>query len=183
MEELACQSGAVGMSAAPVPVGSADYNTILEWLYREAAMLDRGEFSAWFKTLAPDIVYDMPTRMSVYPKDGDGFDPNFGFFAENHASLETRVKRLQTDQAWAEQPGSRTRHYVSNLLVDQLEDGTFLATSAFLVTRIRSDMPYDLFTGERRDILRVQGDGLVLAKRTILIDQTVLKSYNLSIFF
>ena len=171
------------MSGASVPVGSADYNAILEWLYREAAMLDRSDFPGWFELLAPDIIYEMPTRMSVYPKDGDGFDPDFGFFADNHASLETRVKRLQTDQAWAEQPGSRTRHYVSNLLVDPLEDGTFLATSAFLVTRIRSDLPYDLFTGERRDILRPEGDGLRLEKRTIMIDQTVLKSYNLSIFF
>lgn len=171
------------MSGETVPVGSADYNIVLEWLYREAALLDRADFESWLGLMAPDIVYEMPTRQSVYQKDGDGFDADFGFFAENHSSLETRVKRLQTDQAWAEQPGSRTRHLVSNLLVDRLPGGEFLATTAFLVTRIRSDLPYDFFTGERRDVLRPEGDGLLLARRTILIDQTVLKSYNLSIFF
>jgi 3-phenylpropionate/cinnamic acid dioxygenase small subunit len=171
------------MSENAVPVGSADYNAIAEWLYREAAMLDRGDFAGWLALMAPDIAYEMPTRQSVYPKDGDGFTAGFGFFVENHSSLETRVKRLATEQAWAEQPGSRTRHIVNNLLVDRLPDDSFMASTAFLVTRIRSDLPYDIFTGERRDVLRRTETGFELAKRTILIDQTVLKSYNLSFFF
>jgi hypothetical protein len=49
--------------------------------------------------------------------------------------------------------------------------------------RTRSDLPYDFFSGERRDVLRPNGDGFRLARRTVLIDQTVLKAYNLSIFF
>lgn len=171
------------MNMHPVPIGSAEYNRVLEWLYREAALLDRGDFPAWLDLMAQDIRYEMPTRQSVYPKDGDGYADGFGFFAENYSSLETRVKRLQTDQAWAEQPGSRTRHFVSNLLLDRAENGDFHATTSFLITRIRSDLPYDLFTGERRDILRADGDSFLLARRTILFDQTVLKSYNLSIFF
>ena len=165
-----------------VPLGSAEYNQVLEWLYREAALLDSGQFEGWLGLMAPDISYEMPTRQSVYPKDGEGYSHDFGFFAENHASLETRVKRLGTEQAWAEQPGSRTRHFVSNLLLDKCESGEFHAATCFMVTRIRSDLPYDFFTGERRDVLRMTDDGLRLAKRTILFDQTVLKSYNLSIF-
>lgn len=171
------------MSAQPVPVGSAEYNRALEWFYREAALLDHGDFMAWLALIAPDIRYEMPTRQSVYQKDGEGYTQDFGFFAENHSSLETRVKRLQTDQAWAEQPGSRTRHFVSNLLLEREENGEFHARVSFLITRIRSDLPYDFFTGERRDVLRPEGDGFQLAKRTVLLDQTVLKSYNLSIFF
>src|SRR5690606_10026439 len=113
---------------------------------------------------------------------GDGFADNFALYAENYASLETRVKRLRTEQAWAEQPGSRTRHMVNNLLVERLGDDEFLATTSYFVTRIRSDLPYDLFTGQRKDVLRRVDGGFRLARRTILSDQTVLKSYNLSIF-
>ena len=171
------------MSGTNVPVGSPEYAAIVEWLYREAAMLDRGDFRGWLGLLGPDIDYTMPTRQSLYPKDGDGFDMGFGFFAENFSSLETRVRRLETDQAWAEQPGSRTRHFVTNVLVERSGDGSFAVASAFMVTRIRSDLPYDIFTGERQDVLHRSGDGFVLAKRTVLLDQTVLKSYNLSIFF
>ena len=169
--------------STPVPIGSDDYNRIAEWLYREAAMLDSGAFDDWLALLANDIAYEMPTRQSVYPRDGEGFHEEFGLFAENHASLKTRVLRLRTDQAWAEQPGSRTRHIVSNLLVDRLSETEWLASCAFLVTRIRSDLPYDFFTGVRRDVLRQEDERMLLAKRTILIDQTVVKSYNLSFFF
>ena len=125
----------------------------------------------------------MPTRVSSMPKDGTGFSPNFGFFSENLSSMEMRVKRLQTEQAWAEQPSSKTRHYVSNLLVNQLSDDVYQARSAFFVSRVRGELPYDFFSGERIDQLRRDGNSFKLKKRTILIDQTVLKSFNLSIFF
>jgi PAH dioxygenase small subunit len=171
------------MTRQSVPVGSNDHGTIVEWLYREAFMLDRCDFRGWLDLMDPEVSYTMPTRQSVYQKDGDGYTMDFGFFAENYSSLETRVRRLETEQAWAEQPGSRTRHIVGNVLVEMSAPDEFEVTSAFVVTRIRSDLPYNIFTGERQDVLRKVGDGFRLAKRTVLLDQTVLKSYNLSIFF
>ena len=168
---------------ARVPVGTSEYCEIVEWLYREARMLDNGEFAAWFELMTTDIVYEMPTRTAVMPNEGSGFHADFGFFAENHSSLRFRVKRLGTSQAWAEQPRSRTRHFVSNVLIDRTADALYTATSAFMVTRLRSHRPYDSFTGERVDVLRREGANLKLARRTIFVDQTVLDSHNLSLFF
>lgn len=176
-------SAAVESSIIPVPVGSAEYAQVLDWLYREAQLLDRADFVAWLALMTADIAYVMPTRSSVLPKDGTGFHPECGLFAENHASLTTRVKRLQTDQAWAEQPRSRTRHFVSNVLLDRDAGGAYHVTCSVLVTRVRSNRPVDLFTAERRDVLRKQDGTLKLARREILLDQTVLESHNLSFFF
>lgn len=168
---------------APVPIGSPEHAEVLEFLYREARTLDEGRFEDWLELLAPEVDYRMPVRLERMPKDGPGFVDEMEFYTENHSSLVTRVRRLQTEQAWAEQPGSRQRHFVSNTLVERLDDSSFSAVSNFLVTRTRSDLPYDLFTGERRDVLRRDEEGaLLLAKRLILLDQTVLLSYNLSIF-
>jgi 3-phenylpropionate/cinnamic acid dioxygenase small subunit len=173
------------MSSAPtpIPVGSDRYSRVVEWLYREAAMLDASDYSGWLELLAEDLVYEMPIRQSVYQKDGDGFRDDFGFFADDYGSMKTRVLRLKTDQPWAEQPGSRTRHYVSNVLIGQNAKDEYEVSCAFFVMRTRSDLPYDFFSGERRDVLRPNGEGFRLARRTVLIDQTVLKAYNLSIFF
>jgi 3-phenylpropionate/cinnamic acid dioxygenase small subunit len=181
--EAVGEEGGMSHAPAPVAVGSDQYSRIVEWLYREAALLDASDYSGWLELLAEDLVYEMPIRQSVYQKDGDGFRGDFGFFAENYGSMKTRVLRLKTDQAWAEQPGSRTRHYVSNILVAQNEKDEYEVSCAFFVMRTRSDLPYDLFSGERRDVLRPNGDGFRLARRKVLIDQTVLKAYNLSIFF
>jgi 3-phenylpropionate/cinnamic acid dioxygenase small subunit len=170
--------------AEPVAVGSAEYAEILDWLYREARLLDAADHLTWLEVLHPDVEYHMPVRLTRMPKDGPGFVDEMEFFAENFSSLNTRVRRLQTEQAWAEQPGSRTRHFVSNTLVDREPDGAYLVRSSFLVTRTRSDMPYDVFTGERTDTLRRAEDGrLLLARRMIHLDQTVLQAMNLSIFF
>jgi len=174
------------MSAAvaePVAVGSPEYAAVLDFLYREARLLDGYDHREWLKVLHPDIEYRMPVRLTRMPKDGLGFVDEMEFFTENYSSLNTRVQRLQTEQAWAEQPGSRARHFVSNTLVERLPDGDLRATSAFLVTRTRADLPYDMFTGERIDTLRRDDGRLLLVGRLIHFDQTVLQAMNLSIFF
>jgi PAH dioxygenase small subunit len=166
-----------------VPVGAPEYFEVTEWLYREARLLDQGDFESWLALMSTDIQYSMPTRTAVNPKDGQGFDFEFGLFAENHSSLSARVARLQTDQAWAEQPRSRTRHFVSNIQVERNAAGELKVTSSLLLSRLRSNRPHDLFTGERQDTLRREAGGLKLVARVILLDQTVMESHNLSIFF
>ncbi|HST37857.1 MAG TPA: 3-phenylpropionate/cinnamic acid dioxygenase subunit beta [Conexibacter sp.] len=167
----------------PLPVGSDDYSRAAIFLYREAQLLDGAQFDPWLETLHDELVYEMPVRQSVMPKDGPGFVDGMTFLTETRNSLLTRVRRLQTEQAWAEQPGSRTRHLVANVLVERGEAPEELnVASAFVVTRTRADLPYDLFTGERRDVLVREQGRLLLKRRQILFDQTVMKSYNLSIF-
>jgi 3-phenylpropionate/cinnamic acid dioxygenase small subunit len=170
-------------SMSPITIGSPEYAQVLDWLYREARLLDRGDFAAWLALMTPDIDYQMPTRSSLLPKDGSGFHPELGLFSDNYSSLSTRVKRLQTDQAWAEQPRSRTRHFIANVLVDRDACGAYHSTSSVLVTRLRSNRPMDLFSAERCDVLRTHDGALKLASRKILLDHTVLDAHNLSIFF
>jgi PAH dioxygenase small subunit len=178
----AVSAGGQGTAVAVAP-GAAEYFEVVDWLNREARLLDQGEFESWLALMGPEIIYTMPTRSAVNPKDGRGFDQDFGLFEENHASLSARVARLQTDQAWAEQPRSRTRHFVSNVMVERHSSGDLKATTAFMLTRLRSNRPLDIFTGERQDTLRRSGQALKLVHRLILLDQTVLESHNLSIFF
>jgi 3-phenylpropionate/cinnamic acid dioxygenase small subunit len=167
-----------------VMIGSAEYAEVLQFLHGEARALDESRFEDWLGFLAPEISYRMPVRLERMPKDGPGFVDEMEFYSENHSSLVTRVRRLQTEQAWAEQPGSRQRHFLTNTIVTLRDDGAYEAISNFMVTRSRSDLPYDLFTGQRHDVMRrdEDGGGLLLANRLILLDQTVLLSYNLSIF-
>lgn len=171
------------ITPAFLPIGSEAYSEAALFLYREAQLLDEAQFDAWLDTLHEELVYEMPVRQSVMPKDGTGFVDGMTFLTESRNSLLTRVRRLQTEQAWAEQPGSRTRHLVCNVLVEQGDAaGELRVVSAFLVTRTRADLPYDVFTGERRDVLVRDGDRLLLKRREIRFDQTVMHSYNLSIF-
>lgn len=107
------------------------------------------------------------------------------FFDDNFQSLRTRVRRLETDSAWAETPPSRTRHFVSNVLAAPGSGaGEYAITLNFIITRSRGDQGYQFFTGRREDTLRREASGqLRIARRRILVDQTVITATNLSILF
>jgi PAH dioxygenase small subunit len=173
---------ALGESTAP---GSPLYATVVELLYREADLLDNYRFSDWLELLDPGIEYVMPVRTSQFLADGKGFSDSATFFSDDLESLTTRVRRLETEFAWAETPPSRTRHFVSNVIVESdIDDaGVLEVRSGFLITRTRADLDYQMFTGLKDDRLVDGEDGLKVASRTILIDQTAITSTNLSIFF
>ena len=164
--------------------GTALYGEIVEFLYREADLLDSNRFSDWLALFAEDIHYIMPVRSTQFLSGGAGFQ-EVSFFDDNFQSLRTRGRRLETDSAWAETPPSRTRHFVSNVLAAPAGGaGEYAITLNFIVTRSRGDQGYQLFTGRREDTLRREASGqLRIARRRILVDQTVITATNLSIFF
>ena len=94
-----------------------------------------------------------------------------------------RVLRLETEYAWAEDPPSRSRHFVTNVQVAPGDSGDeFEVTSNLLLYRTRGDVAtYDILSGERKDVLRRAGDGFRLAKRVVLLDQTTIMTHNLAL--
>lgn len=173
-------------AATPITFGhgTPEHAEISDWLTREVHLLDQARMEEWMATLHPAITYSMPVRLSLMPKDGPGFRDDTDYYLDDYASLRMRVNRLRTDMAWAEQPGSRTRHLVTNPLIESAGDGAYRVRSQFLATRARADHLPDIFSGVRDDLL-VRGEAgmLLLRERRILLDQSVLKSFNLSIFF
>jgi 3-phenylpropionate/cinnamic acid dioxygenase small subunit len=162
---------------------TAEYAEISDWITREVHLLDDARLDEWYDMLHPELTYSMPVRLSVMPKDGFGFRDDMDYYMDDYVSIKTRIDRLKTEMAWAEQPGSRTRHMVTNPLVEQAGDGRFRVRGQFLVTRARADTLPDLFSGVRDDLLVRDGDRLLLRKRRVMLDQSVLKSFNLSILF
>jgi len=160
---------------------------IEQFLYQEAALLDEGKFHEWLTILADDIHYWMPTRYnrSRRERELEFSKPNeIALFDEDKASLKMRVKRLDTGMAWAEDPPSRTRHLVTNVQVRPREEGPeYDVSSNFLLYRTRLETDLNVFAGRREDVLRPTRDGWQIAKRTILLDQSVVLAKNLSVFF
>jgi 3-phenylpropionate/cinnamic acid dioxygenase small subunit len=104
---------------------------------------------------------------------------------EDHASLEVRVDRLDSEYAWAEDPPSRMRRLVTNVRLGEVTDDAVEVRSNFLYFRgARYDAPgHDLLVGERQDVLRRAADGMKLMRRLVLLDHTTLGTPNLAFFF
>ena len=173
-------------SGARVPVGSPDYNRIVEFLYEEASLLDQIRLQEWGARLATDLVYTAPLRETrTMSQQAASYVRTVQHFHDDYRSMMGRIMRLTgTKSAWAEDPPSRTRRLVTNVLVHTTAKADeFAVVSYLLITRSRFNFDeFDLISGERHDLLRRDGDTFKLARRETLLDQAVLGTPNLAIF-
>lgn len=170
----------------PETVDLALWNELNQFYIREAWLLDQRRFREWLDLLTDDIFYFMPRRLNVMRRDLDKelTEPgDLALFEEDRTDLEMRVARLDTGMAWSEDPPSRTRHLVGNLVVERLENGDVRAMTAFLVFRSHLELDQDLYSGYREDVLRQTASGWKVARRTVVLDANVILSKNISIFF
>jgi 3-phenylpropionate/cinnamic acid dioxygenase small subunit len=174
------------MQAEARAVDAQTRQEIEDFLYYEAELLDERRFEEWVELFAEDARYEMPIRVTREKRAGWELAPNGKIFDDSKATLNIRVQRLGTEYAWAEDPPSRTRHYVSNVRVRPAErDDEYNVRCNLLVYRSRGESPqYDLLSADRQDLLRrTPGGGWTIARRLIALDQSTVNSRNLSIFF
>ncbi len=169
----------------PLPYGDPAHLAAHQFLVEEAALLDAADYASWLNLLCEDIRYVMPVRVTT--ARGAGFDSlaDMGHFDEDLYALRKRVQRLATDHAWTEDPPSRTRHFVTNIRTFRHQTGeprVLRVESALLLFRSRGDTREpDLISAGRTDLLRETGDGLRLARREIIVDESVLRTQNLAV--
>jgi 3-phenylpropionate/cinnamic acid dioxygenase small subunit len=157
-----------------------------QFLYDEAALLDARRYRDWLGLLADDIHYWMPIRRTVtladiereFTKPGD-----MAFFDDDRELLEMRVKKLEAGSAWSDDPPSRSRHFVTNVRITGVEGDEITIDVCFHLYRTRLETEVDSWIGRRTDVLRRQGAGFRLARRHLFLDQTLIRSSNMSTIF
>jgi len=177
----------LAVAAAP-RIRSSDplYGEIVEWYDDEATLLDDHLTLEWVKLMAPDPLYRLPVRQNRLRDDQTSqFSSGMFHYDENLTTLAMKVMRLATTASpWAENPVSRTRRFVTNVKVYETPvTDEYRVISSYLITRSRYSEPVPLvLSGERRDLLRRDGDGFKVAERYVLLDQTTLGFPNLAVF-
>jgi PAH dioxygenase small subunit len=156
---------------------------VQDFLVAEAELLDDRRFEEWLELFTADVAYVAPIRVTRRAPNPTVVD-DIGFFDENLHSLTLRVKRLRTDVAWAEDPPSHTRRFVTNIRVRPgPSDEEFDVRSSLMLFRSRGDMgAYDLIVGERFDVLRTVEGQMRIARRRVVLDQSSLSTKNLGVF-
>ncbi|MBV1904514.1 MAG: 3-phenylpropionate/cinnamic acid dioxygenase subunit beta [Pseudomonadales bacterium] len=158
-----------------------------QFLYQEAKILDERRFDEWLSLLTEDIHYWMPIRRTTTLAQVEDEFTKIGamaLFDDDINFLRMRVAKMASGNAWSEDPPSRTRHFVSNIqIVDIEEDGDIVVETNIHLYRTRLESVEDSWIGRRKDWLRRDGDNLKLARRHIFLEQTTILSQNLSNFF
>jgi 3-phenylpropionate/cinnamic acid dioxygenase small subunit len=155
-----------------------------QWLVDETYLFDAQAYSDWLETLAEDIHYLMPVRVTTALAAGYDTAPGMAHFDEDKYSLSRRVARFLTEHAWTEDPPSRLRHHLSNVRTFATVDPDHLVVeSATLLFRSRGDVREGAFlSAGREDLLRREGGQWRLARRTIHVDESVIRMQNLAVF-
>ena len=158
--------------------------------YSEADLLDERQYEPWLDLFTEDAIYWMPMRKNVPWEERDrditGED-DISWMQDDKETLTKRVKQLLTGIHWAEEPLSRVSHLITNIRivdpVQSLEDGEAMQVKCrFFVYRNRLETETDLLVGRRHDTLRRVGGQLKIARRKVIIEQSVLMAKNLTVF-
>lgn len=185
-EARAAAAQLLAMRASGSPVDDALLLRIQRFYNLEARLLDEERHDEWYKLLTDDLFYWMPLRENRFRRDKrPEFDPeNMALFDESKADIAVRIGRLASNLVWTEDPPTRHVYVVSN--IEAFETGTlneYEIHSTFVQYRNRSEHDEAMLTGRRRDLLRAVNDGFQVARRLILLPQSVLLTKNLSAFF
>ena len=169
-----------------VPVGSPIYNDVVTFLYEEATLLDQIRLQEWAERLDTDLVYTVPLRQTrVASELRTTIVRSVQHYHDDYRSIMGRILRLSGKSAWAEDPPSRCRRFVTNVRVAECDaPDQYEVVSYLYVERSRGDNWHnETVTAERRDIWRAVDGGYKLSKREIICDQSTLSMSNFAIFF
>lgn len=170
------------------PVSLELQHAVEQFYYREAQLLDHRKYEEWLALLTEDIHYWVPIRTTQSSKniDKEYYGPGCNaHFDEDYDRLRARIRARVSGLNWTEDPPSRSRHIITNVIVREVSAEKIEASSAFICYRNRLERMTDIYVGERRDVLlRVNGGkDFKIDKRIVLLDQSTITANNLSMFF
>ncbi len=157
-----------------------------QFLYHEARLLDERKFDEWLELLTEDVHYWMPVRRTTMMREIENEFTAPGamaFFDDDKKYLTMRVKKMSAGNAWSEDPPSRTRHFVTNIRIVDIQDDDLTIESNFHLYRTRLDSEEDSWIGRREDVLRRVDGNFMIARRHIFLEQTVIMAQNMSNLF
>jgi p-cumate 2,3-dioxygenase beta subunit len=152
---------------------SADHALRMEvehFLYEEAELLDTWQFNEWVALFTEDATMHVPAL------DDPTRDPAQSVFlvADDLPRIQSRVRQLLGDTAWAENPRSQTRRLITNVRVTAVDGDTVRATANFLVHRSRMER-ISTFVGQYQYKLIRHAESFMIAERKALLTQDTLR--------
>jgi p-cumate 2,3-dioxygenase beta subunit len=140
------------------------------FLYYEAALLDRWELDDWLELFTEDCQYVVPTT------DLPDGDPrrDLVFIDDNLIRLQGRVRRLKSRHAHREYPSSRTRRFISNVRITDIADSEASVEASFLIYRFRGGSSEPFVGHYFYRVIKV-GDALKIRYRRATLDLETLR--------
>lgn len=106
----------------------------VQFVIREARLLDEKRFDEWYELFAEDGHYWVPAS----PDQPDPLNHN-SLAYEDRLLLKLRIERLKQPTAYSQKPASRCHHLLQAPEVEKSEKNEFLVRTSFIYTETRGD--------------------------------------------
>ena len=142
---------------------TVDRQQVEQFLYHEAQLMDEHRFDEWLALWTEPALYWVPSNR-------DELDPKreVSLIYDDWLRLQLRVSRLKSGFAHAQEPKSRMRRLISNIVVEEGENGEIAAASNFLLAELRRGKQ-DLFAGRTLHRLRSHNGSFKLVSKKVLL--------------
>jgi 3-phenylpropionate/cinnamic acid dioxygenase small subunit len=102
-------------------------------LYREALLLDRGDFEAWLELYTADCLFWMPAWRDDGTQTDDPDRELSLIFYRGRRNLEDRVQRIRSGFSVASVVMPRVAHMIGNVLAEAVDENRVRVDSSFIV--------------------------------------------------
>ena len=150
---------------------------VAEFLYREARLLDARKFGDWLELFCDDAVFWVPAvgMDGVHTAEPET-SLNF-IYIVGRAGLEARVFRVESGGSLASNPLPRTRHLVTNVMVDTDGPAEVRAFANTQVVAFCEARGQQILTGSYEYIVRKEHGRLRIARKKVLLLEYVIDGY------
>jgi 3-phenylpropionate/cinnamic acid dioxygenase small subunit len=152
---------------------------LIQFVVREARLLDEKRFDEWYRLFADDACYWVP----LTPGQPDPLQHN-SLAYEDKLLLQLRVERLKRPNAFSQKPASRCHHLLQTPEVEKTDDakGEYLMRTQMIYTETRGDESQRYAATAWHTLIKVDGRLFIKLKRVdILNSDAALPSIQLFI--
>ena len=152
-------------STAGEPAGAELHKICERLLFREAWLLDDGDFERWLELFSRECVYWIPSTHQAG-------DPRREVSQEFHdrRRLGDRIGRIRTGHAYSQIPPTRTCHLLANLEVAVISPSELRARTSFAIHTYRMEVRRTLAGWCGYVLIREDDDWKIQVKQINLID-------------
>jgi len=140
---------------------------LVNFVIREARMLDEQEYDTWLDLFAEDGIYWMPLEIGQTEEK-----LTTSLMYEDLLLLRTRVQRLSGKRTFSQKPKSRCQHLLQTPIVDKMDtpNNDYQVFTPFHYVEVRNDEK-ELYAGWMKHSLAIEDEKLkIKLKRVDLVN-------------